>query len=65
MAIGLGGPGATFWMILAGLFGMSSKFAECTLGVKYRDVDENGTVYGGPMYYLTKGSQGLRICRIW
>ena len=59
VAIGLGGPGATFWMILAGLFGMSSKFAECTLGVKYRDVDENGTVYGGPMYYLTKGLKDL------
>ena len=59
VAIGAGGPGATFWMILAGLFGMSSKFAECTLGVKYRDVDENGTVYGGPMYYLTKGLKDL------
>ncbi len=59
VAIGLGGPGAPFWMILPGLFGMSSKFAECTLGVKYRDVDENGTVYGGPMYYLTKGLKDL------
>ncbi len=55
VALSIGGPGATFWMILAGLLGMSSKFAECTLGVKYRDVDEDGTVYGGPMYYLTKG----------
>ncbi|MEN8123695.1 MAG: alanine/glycine:cation symporter family protein [Bacteroidota bacterium] len=55
VALSIGGPGATFWMILAGLLGMSSKFAECTLGVKYRDVDENGVVYGGPMYYLTKG----------
>jgi AGCS family alanine or glycine:cation symporter len=55
VAIAIGGPGATFWMILAGLLGMASKFTECTLGVKYRDVDENGTVYGGPMYYLKKG----------
>ncbi|MDZ7614511.1 MAG: alanine:cation symporter family protein [Flavobacteriaceae bacterium] len=55
IAISLGGPGATFWMILAGLLGMSSKFVECTLGVKYRDLGEDGTVYGGPMYYLKKG----------
>jgi alanine or glycine:cation symporter, AGCS family len=55
VAIGLGGPGATFWMILAGLLGMSSKFTECTLGVKYRDIEPDGTVHGGPMYYLTKG----------
>ena len=55
VAIALGGAGATFWMILAGLIGMSSKFVECTLGVKYREVDENGKVYGGPMYYLSKG----------
>lgn len=55
IAITIGGPGATFWMIVAGLLGMTSKFAECTLGVKYRDVDENGTVFGGPMYYLKKG----------
>ena len=55
VALSIGGPGATFWMILAGLLGMASKFAECTLGVKYRDVAADGTVYGGPMYYLTKG----------
>lgn len=55
VAIALGGPGATFWMIICGLIGMSTKFVECTLGVKYRDVDENGTVYGGPMYYLSRG----------
>ncbi len=55
VAIAIGGPGATFWMILVGLLGMASKFTECTLGVKYRDVDEDGTVYGGPMYYLKKG----------
>ncbi|MBE7629058.1 alanine/glycine:cation symporter family protein [Tenacibaculum piscium] len=55
VALSLGGPGATLWMIVAGLIGMSSKFVECTLGVKYRDVGEDGTIYGGPMYYLRKG----------
>ena len=55
LAIALGGPGATFWMIICGLLGMSTKFVECTLGVHYRDVGPDGTVYGGPMYYLTKG----------
>ena len=54
VAISIGGPGATFWMIIAGLLGMSSKFVECTLGVKYRESNK-GTVYGGPMYYLSKG----------
>ena len=51
LAIALGGPGATFWMIVCGLLGMSTKFVECTLGVQYRDIGEDGTVYGGPMYY--------------
>ncbi len=55
IAVSIGGAGATFWMIVAGFLGMASKFVECTLGVKYRDIDEDGTVYGGPMYYLTKG----------
>lgn len=55
LAIALGGPGATFWMIICGLLGMSTKFVECTLGVQYRDVDKDGTVYGGPMYYISKG----------
>jgi AGCS family alanine or glycine:cation symporter len=55
VAIALGGPGATFWMIVCGLIGMSTKFVECTLGVKYRDVGPDGTVYGGPMYYMSKG----------
>ena len=54
-AVALGGPGATFWMIVAGLLGMSSKFVECTLGVMYRDVHADGSVSGGPMYYLDKG----------
>jgi alanine or glycine:cation symporter, AGCS family len=55
VAIAVGGPGATFWMIVAGLVGMSSKFIECTLGVKYRVIDAKGEVSGGPMYYLSKG----------
>ncbi len=55
LAVSLGGPGATFWMVVAGLFSMSTKFAECTLGVKYRNEYADGTVSGGPMYYLSKG----------
>lgn len=51
----LGGPGAVFWMIVAGLLGMSSKFCECTLGVKYRNDNPDGSVSGGPMYSLKKG----------
>ncbi len=61
VAIGIGGPGATFWMIVAGLLGMSSKFVECTLGVKYRDIDANGTVHGGPMYYLSRGFADINM----
>ncbi|HAG85562.1 MAG TPA: alanine glycine permease [Cyanobacteria bacterium UBA12227] len=55
IAISLGGPGAAFWMTLGGLFGMSSKFVECTLGQKYRVIKPDGTVSGGPMYYLSAG----------
>ena len=55
VAVGIGGPGATFWMILAGLLGMASKFYECTMGVKYRNEYPDGTVSGGPMYYMEKG----------
>lgn len=55
IAISIGGPGATFWMILCGLLGMATKFVECTLGVKYREINEDGTVNGGPMLYLRKG----------
>jgi AGCS family alanine or glycine:cation symporter len=55
VAVSLGGPGATFWLILAGLLGMSTKFIECTLGVKYRTIEANGTISGGPMQYLKKG----------
>lgn len=61
VAIGIGGPGATLWMIIAGLLGMSSKFVECTLGVKYRDIDKDGIVHGGPMYYLSRGFADIKF----
>jgi alanine or glycine:cation symporter, AGCS family len=52
VAVTIGGPGATLWMIIAGLLGMCTKFVECTLGVKYREIHEDGTVTGGPFRYL-------------
>ena len=55
IAISVGGPGATFWMILAGVLGMATKMVECTLGVKYRRINADGTVSGGPMYYIREG----------
>lgn len=55
IAVSKGGPGATFWMIMAGLIGMTAKFTECTLGQKYRGTLPDGTVLGGPMQYLSKG----------
>ncbi len=61
VAVGIGGPGATFWMIVAGLLGMASKFTECTLGVKYRNEYDDGTVSGGPMYYMSKGFDELGL----
>ncbi len=61
VAVGIGGPGATFWMILAGLMGMASKFTECTLGVKYRNEYPDGSVSGGPMYYMSKGFKELGL----
>lgn len=64
VALSIGGPGATFWMIIAGFIGMASKFTECTLGVKYRDIGPDGTVYGGPMYYLKKGLAGKNLGKI-
>lgn len=63
IAISIGGPGATFWMITAGLLGMSLKFTEVTLGVKYRSIDADGVVSGGPMYYLSKGLKNKSIGR--
>src|SRR6056297_826008 len=54
-AIALGGPGAVFWMWVTALFGMATKFTSCSLAVKYRTVHPDGSVSGGPMYYLTHG----------
>ena len=54
VAVTVGGAGATFWLIVAGFLGMSTKFVECTLGVKYRQEFDDGHVSGGPMYYLRK-----------
>ncbi len=54
LAIAWGGPGSVFWMWVTGFFGMALKYAECTLAVKYRDVDEQGVVAGGPMYYIRR-----------
>lgn len=54
-AIVAGGPGALFWMIIAAFVGMASKFAEITLGIKYREFNDDGSVSGGAMYYLSKG----------
>lgn len=61
VAITVGGPGATFWMIVAGLLGMTSKFTECTLGLKYRKVNADGEVSGGPMYYIPVAFERLGI----
>ena len=59
VAIGLGGPGAVFWMVVAGFLGMSSKFAECSLAQRYRQIDAEGHVQGGPMIYLRDGLREL------
>ncbi|MGK7875209.1 MAG: alanine/glycine:cation symporter family protein [Xenococcaceae cyanobacterium] len=64
IAIQMGGPGAVFWMTAAGLLGMSSKFVECTLGVKYRTIKPDGTVAGGPMYYLWLGLSELGLPKL-
>ncbi|MBB82445.1 MAG: alanine glycine permease [Deltaproteobacteria bacterium] len=55
VAVSVGGAGAAFWLVVAGFLGMASKFAECTLGVKYRRENPDGTVSGGPMYFLERG----------
>ncbi|MCF8228553.1 MAG: alanine:cation symporter family protein [Bacteroidales bacterium] len=61
LAVSIGGPGATLWMMLAGFLGMSSKFVECTLGVKYRKIDKKGRVSGGAMYYLKNGLKKRKL----
>lgn len=64
VAISVGGPGATFWMIVAGLLGMSTKFVECTLSLKYRRLNADQSVSGGPMYYLSHGLAELHLPRL-
>jgi AGCS family alanine or glycine:cation symporter len=64
IAVSIGGPGAIFWLIVAGFLGMSSKFVECTLAVRYREQDPDGRVAGGPMYYLEKGLAERRWPRL-
>ena len=61
IAIGTGGPGATFWMILVGFLGMSSKFTECLLGQKYRKIRKDGKIMGGAMHYLSDGLKELNL----
>ncbi len=64
IAISIGGPGATFWMIVAGLLGMTSKFTECTLGQQYREVRPDGRIMGGAMFYLSKGLAEMNLPRL-
>ena len=59
--ISLAGPGATFWLMLAGFLGMSTKFAECVVGVKYRKINPDGSISGGPMYYLEQGLKERKL----
>ena len=61
IAVSVGGPGAIFWMVIAGFLGMSSKFAECSLSQMYRTVAPDGTVSGGPMHYLHKGLKEIKL----
>jgi len=64
VAISIGGPGATFWLIVAGFLGMASKFVECTLGVKYRQINADGSVSGGPMFYMDRGLAERNLPRL-
>lgn len=64
IAVALGGPGAVFWLVIAGFFGMTTKFVECSLGVKYRRTNSDGSVSGGAMYYLERGLAEERMGRI-
>lgn len=64
IAVGIGGPGATFWMIIAGFLGMSSKFTECTLGQMYRQVRPDGRIMGGAMFYLSHGLREMGLARL-
>jgi len=64
IVVSLGGPGAIFWLVVAGLLGMATKFVECTLGVKYRQHNPDGSVSGGPMYYLQRGFEARGLPKI-
>ena len=64
ITVSLGGPGAIFWVAMAGFVGMTTKFVECTLGVKYRQINADGSVSGGPMYYLRDGLKA-KGCTAW
>lgn len=64
VAVSMGGPGATVWMILMGFLGMNTKFLECALGVKYRHIAEDGEVSGGPMYYIARGFKDRGLPRL-
>src|SRR5690606_5600509 len=64
LAVGMGGPGAVFWMVVAGVLGMASKFTECSLGQMYRIKRPDGSVSGGPMHYLQDGLAELGFGRI-
>ncbi len=64
VAVSIGGPGAAFWLMVAGFLGMASKFVECTLGVKYRQMNADGTVSGGPMFYLDRGLKARGLPRL-
>lgn len=64
IAVSVGGPGAVIWMMIAGFFGMSTKFAEVTLGHKYREIDENGKVSGGAFNYLEKGLAEMNLAKL-
>ena len=64
VAVSLGGPGATLWMIIAGFLAMAAKFVECSLGLKYRIFNKNGTVSGGPMYYLSSGLKNIGYAKL-
>lgn len=64
VAVSMGGPGATVWMILMGFLGMNTKFTECALGVKYRQISADGEVSGGPMYYISRGFSDRGLPRI-
>lgn len=63
-AISLGGPGVVFWMIVAGFFSMALKFSEVLLGVKFRKVNPDGSIAGGPMYYIMAGLKGKVLSKI-